>query len=227
MFSLPALDWSLFSLINQEWRNPVFDWIMAFLSHDLTYWILGISALLWALVSKNRKLILNLIFIAMIMGVTDLWTNGIKHATGRVRPYKAEPGVFYLRDDDWTRRPENFIPKKEDGRSFPSAHAANSMAFAVAVLLLWPGKRKKFAILILPLAVGYSRIYLGKHFPFDVLGGWCVGAFTASLLILLPSRFSLTFRSLIDLRPPKTGDPPCTCGTEQPPTRRTPEKGSD
>jgi undecaprenyl-diphosphatase len=63
--------------------------------------------------------------------------------------------------------------------SFPSGHATDSAALATAVvLLLWPTRRRWHAVAggaLFVIAVGISRVYLGVHFPSDVLAGWCVG----------------------------------------------------
>ncbi len=79
--------------------------------------------------------------------------------------------------------------------SFPSGHAMLSMSLGAAILLLlWPtnGKPGFFArwaaaifALIWPLGVGLSRLYLGVHFPSDVLAGWCAGlAWTVGVYLL-------------------------------------------
>lgn len=64
----------------------------------------------------------------------------------------------------------------EDGFSFPSAHAMGSMTMAVVVILLvWPSRWRWFAIAtmsVFTVMVGLSRIYLGVHYPSDILAGW-------------------------------------------------------
>lgn len=77
-------------------------------------------------------------------------------------------------------RPALWTPiTPEPTLSFPSGHATSSMAVASAlVILLWPTKWRWLALLggaAFTLCVGLSRIYLGVHFPSDVLAGWCVG----------------------------------------------------
>jgi undecaprenyl-diphosphatase len=59
------------------------------------------------------------------------------------------------------------------GRSFPSGHAANNMAVATVLLLLFPGR----GWLYLPVAllIAYSRIYTGSHWPLDVVAGMLLG----------------------------------------------------
>lgn len=67
----------------------------------------------------------------------------------------------------------------EDTFSFPSGHAMGSMTLVMtAILLAWPS-RWRWPVLLLAsafaLLVGYSRVYLGVHFPSDILAGWMAG----------------------------------------------------
>ena len=71
---------------------------------------------------------------------------------------------------------------KEEGSSYPSAHAANAMA--AFVILAWLLPRSRRLVWTIPLVIGYSRVYLGKHYPTDVLMGWLVGLAAAMVVWL-------------------------------------------
>jgi undecaprenyl-diphosphatase len=66
----------------------------------------------------------------------------------------------------------------EKGYSFPSGHAMISCSLALAIMILcWPTRLRRLAIIggsIYFVLVGISRLYLGVHYPSDILGGWLV-----------------------------------------------------
>ena len=88
-------------------------------------------------------------------------------------------------------RPQLWTPAHpEGGFAFPSAHATQSMALASAlVFLAWRTRWRRSALIggsVFVLLVGISRVYLGAHYPSDVLGGWCVAlAWVTTLWLVL------------------------------------------
>jgi len=69
--------------------------------------------------------------------------------------------------------------------SFPSGHTASAFALATIFAILDPGKYRGIIYLLAACAIGYSRIYLGQHFPADVFGGALLGFFSAVLVYLV------------------------------------------
>jgi undecaprenyl-diphosphatase len=110
-------------------------------------------------------------------------------------------------------RPDLWLsPAPEDTYSFPSGHAMGSMAFVAALAVLaWPTRWRWWAIGLggaFTLLVGFSRIYLGVHFPSDVVAGW-----SASLVWVL-GLSQVAYGRLVKPRPRST---PAAAGPDPPP----------
>jgi undecaprenyl-diphosphatase len=111
-------------------------------------------------------LLLTLIAVAL----ADWSAMGIKALIDRPRP-----PLRYV-------EPKVLVPIPHDG-SFPSGHAATS--FAAATMLTFAFPRLAPALFVLAAAVAFSRVYVGVHYPLDVIGGAALGVLTATALRLL------------------------------------------
>jgi undecaprenyl-diphosphatase len=160
MNALLQWDRQVFALVNQRWTSPALDVVMkAFSDFDAWRWPLILIALLF-LVRGSRTVRVAIVFTVLAIAVSDQVTCAIlKPAFDRERPFKVEANVRKL------------IGAHEP--SFPSAHAANSTAAATFLAVRFPRLRP---ILILPAIISYSRVYVGVHYPLDVLGGAALGS---------------------------------------------------
>ncbi|SDI04124.1 phosphatase PAP2 family protein [Winogradskyella thalassocola] len=127
-------------------------------------------ALLLFLIYKKlgyKALILAVVIVAGMIAFTDQITNLFKLSFERPRPCRAE-GVM-----DLTR----FVAPRCSLYGFFSGHASNSMAAAIfAGLLLRPYlKNLIYLLLVWSLVVAYSRVYVGVHYPLDLLCGMTFG----------------------------------------------------
>jgi undecaprenyl-diphosphatase len=95
-------------------------------------------------------------------------------------------------------RPDDILPLiTQSGHSFPSGHAVTSMAFygLLFFLVQTQVENKKLArilsviLFILAFLIGISRIYLGVHFPTDILAGWAEGIFVATAVYMVLARY--------------------------------------
>ncbi len=156
------LDVNILKNINP--RNPD-SWYEIQVSASV-YWVSGIAALgplAGGLISGNKQMrhMGGELFIAI---ATDLIVSeGLKYAINRERPGDKYPGVIFPRT-------------VTHGRSFPSTHT--SLAFATATTLAIEYKKWYVTAPAYVWAgfVGYSRMYLGKHYPSDVACGALIGA---------------------------------------------------
>ncbi len=166
---LLQIDQSLFFWINQGWANPILDWFMpviTFKENGFPLWIAVYVLLLWKGGKKGR--IAALLIIPVIALSDQMAASVIKPWVERMRPCAAMLNVRML------------IGLKTS-YSFPSAHASNIFAAATFFSVFYPkGRMVYFTLAVL---VGLSRIYVGVHYPFDVIGGAILGALCAWTVI--------------------------------------------
>jgi undecaprenyl-diphosphatase len=160
------LDQQLFLFLNSI-NSPFWDKVMHTISGTVTWVPLYLAILIFMGFRYKRKFWIILLFIIVAVTLTDQLSVFIKNSVDRLRPCH-EPALEGL----------VHLVKGECGGmyGFVSSHAANS--FNVALLSLTFIKKRWFTISIIIWAavVGYSRIYLGVHYPGDVICGSLLGS---------------------------------------------------
>ena len=167
MEQLIEFDQELFLLLNNL-GNPVWDDFWNILTNKWSS--IPLYAVLIYLLYKNLGLkgaIISIILVAGMITITDQLANVFKDAFQRPRPCRQEGVMEFAR----------FIAERCGRYGYFSAHAASSAALAIYMgLMLKPFYSKIFPILIIWAAmVAYSRIYVGVHYPGDILTGMLLG----------------------------------------------------
>ena len=175
MQTLIEIDQKIFLFLNQfhhEWLNVP----MQIISGRLI-WIPFVLFMLWTLFKSlpRKQFYIALIFFGLAFIMSDASASGIfKNLTQRFRPCK----------DEFIRPLIHWFDQRCAGRfGFVSSHAANSIVIVTYWWRILPDRKPYYAFMfILPLLVIYSRLYLGVHYPGDLLGGTCIGIAVAYLM---------------------------------------------
>lgn len=166
MEQIIQLDKKVFVFLNGL-GSESFDGFWLFITKQL-YWAPFFVFIFYLLYKKLgwKHLLLIVVSIAIMITFTDQFTNLVKNSVQRLRPCND------LEIKDIIR-----IVKSSDTFSYFSGHAMNSMASTMFVfLILRKYYRYAFLLFLFPLIFAYSRIYLGLHFPGDILSGYLFGA---------------------------------------------------
>jgi undecaprenyl-diphosphatase len=164
--ALASADRWLFLKINRDWTAPSLDALMPVVTdlHKVPWFLYGVGPAALALwLWKGRRHALKVLVVAALaVGAGDLLAyRVIKPWAERPRPERA--GVPTI-----LRAPAN------GAYGFPSNHAVNMGAAAAVLTVAYPGGA--FAFAGLAALVAYSRVYVGAHYPGDVLAGLTIGA---------------------------------------------------
>ncbi len=163
--------------------TPFFDPFWMLITNKITNLSIYLVLLIWYFKLKNGKAaFLILLFIGLLILVTDQTTNLFKYGFERLRPCHNEEIVDIMR-----------IVKNGCGGFYGyfSGHASNSFALSIYFSLLFANRypKLKYALFFMASLVSYSRIYIGVHYPLDIISGalfgtiWSLSFFYISLKI--------------------------------------------
>ena len=161
----------LFYLFNHAFQNPFFDYIMPVFTHfgGFKFLILVLIAIVLYAHLRNKRTLRKIIFLTLI---ALLFSDGIafvlKHLIHEPRPFLSLDNVHLLIAED-------------DPLSFPSGHTTSTIAIVTFLVFNMKELAKKHykiinvCLIIFAILIPFSRMYIGVHYPGDVLAGAAIG----------------------------------------------------
>jgi len=188
------MDQAIFHLINEQWTHPALDLFMAAIS-DVEIWqplliVVGLCVVIFGRF-KGRAFI---ICLALALVVADfLLVSTLKTAIDRRRPKQVQkvrmvqlertsPRFLTLFKKP-TIRYSDETDREKSGPSFPSGHVTDNVIIGTLCVLFF--RRWGWLYFILAAAIGWSRMYLGAHWPSDVAGTAFLAVGEALLVMML------------------------------------------
>ncbi|MBA3662629.1 MAG: phosphatase PAP2 family protein [Bacteroidetes bacterium] len=171
-----------------SWHNDSLDWLMW--QYSEIYIFLPIAFILIFFYYKRYQLkntAALLLCCCISVALTDISSNTVKHAVKRYRPthnLEIKDKLHYLKDNDG----KDYHGGKY---GFFSSHAANTVGVTTLLFLAasWIPKRRRFLFYLIPFMIIYSRIYIGAHYPSDVILGSIDGIIFGYITFIIFRRY--------------------------------------
>ncbi len=175
---LYAVDLKILHFVNHTLARPLNDLLFKIWSAQAPWFALTAFFLIQTAYRRQWHFFRTLLWLGATVGVTDaLAAQILKPWIGRIRPCKVEDLV-------------RIVEGCAGSLSSPSNHAANAGAFAI-FWFLWQGPRAGALALACMFMVGLSRVYLGMHYPSEVLGGFAFGGLIGALSYALYAKLKI------------------------------------
>jgi len=159
----------LFLRINTVWTNPFLDSVFPWWREANTWIPLYLFLFIFGIMNFKKKVLPWLLFVAVTLTLSDqLSSTFIKNWVARTRPCREEAIIAKVR---------LLLDICSGTFSFPSSHAVNHFAFAMFLFITLQPFFKKWNYLFFVWAatVAYGQVYVGIHYPLDVIGGGILG----------------------------------------------------
>lgn len=169
MRQLIDLDKTIFKLVNGQWTNSFFDWLAPWLRNSLVWLPLYLFLVLFIAINFKKRAVWMIILAIITVSLTDSISSHIfKPYFNRLRP---------CNDPDMAGMVRLLLGYRPGNGSFTSSHAANHFGIA---MFLYAVLKKYFGnwmllFFVWAFSISYAQVYVGIHYPFDILGGAVLG----------------------------------------------------
>ncbi|WP_160723071.1 undecaprenyl-diphosphatase [Bacillus sp. USDA818B3_A] len=176
------MNYQIFKAINQlAGHHPIMDKVMVFTTQYALIVFAVVLLLMWFLGKEQYKY--SVVYAAITGGIGLLINFVLGHIYYEPRPFV-------------THHVHPLIQHAKDA-SFPSDHTTGAFSLALAILLRH--RKIGFGMLVFAILTGFSRIYVGHHYPFDVLGSMIVGIAVSSLVYKFSSTLKPITRLIVNI----------------------------
>jgi undecaprenyl-diphosphatase len=158
---LTEIDKALFLFMNMALANPVFDFVMPLLTNDTNLRVLYGLAMVVLLIKGDARVRWLVLVSALVLTATDQTSSSV------LKPWIARPRPCHVMEQI------HLLVGCGGGRSMPSSHAANALGQAALFSLATPQVR--WYLWAFAGSVAFSRVFVGVHYPGDVLAGTALG----------------------------------------------------
>jgi len=193
-----SFDLKVFRFLNGGTRNPLFDAVMPVIT-DFRKWRI-VVLLVWSglvLFGGTKGRWAALVLIPLVVASDQISSHLLKPLVARMRPCEILGNVhLWYGKEGWITTPAQVVQSYKSSFSFPSSHAANITASMLFLGLVY--RRALTFTLLFAALVSFSRIYIGVHWPLDVLGGIAIGSILGWTAFLL---YRKIIQSIQDTRP--------------------------
>jgi len=173
------IDVSILFFFNQTLSNPLFDKFFVFITNVKNWYLVYI--IFWSLMffkgGKKSKLTA-VMLILLILASDQISSHLLKNLISRVRPCHVHQEL-------------NLLTGCLNSFSFPSSHALNNFAAATFLSLFF--NKYKYIFVSAAVLISISRVYLGLHYPSDIIGGAALGFLLGYLFYILTVKINLLF----------------------------------
>ena len=170
--TIVEIDKQIMVFLNKTISNPIFDFIMPIITNQNFLVFFGLILIGYLAYFGGKRGRITIVLLLIAAGFSDaICFQIIKPWVGRIRP--SHEFYEYI----------NLLVSKGGKYSFPSNHAANSFVFATVLSYFYD--KNRISLYILASTIAFSRVYVGVHYPLDIIFGSIIGYIISWMILSL------------------------------------------